>query len=98
MLVCVLFCALLHTRPRVQRAPGVPCALRSEGKEFLAKLGRIAPRDREGVSAAYLVIPAKAGIQYSREVKIKSSGRGVLDRPVIGERKRRRPLDGYAGR
>ena len=21
------FCALLHTRPRVQRAPGVPCAL-----------------------------------------------------------------------
>ena len=28
MLVCA-FCALLHTRPRVQQAPGIPCALSS---------------------------------------------------------------------
>src|SRR5271168_3690169 len=27
MLVCVFLCAFLHTRPRVQRAPGLPCAL-----------------------------------------------------------------------
>ena len=27
-------CALLHTRPRVQRAPGIPCSLFLEGKEF----------------------------------------------------------------
>ena len=27
MLVCAFFCATLHTRPRVQRAPGVPCSL-----------------------------------------------------------------------
>ena len=27
MLVCVSFCALLHTRPRVQQAPGIPCTL-----------------------------------------------------------------------
>jgi hypothetical protein len=27
MLVCASFCAQLHTRPRVQRAPGLPCAL-----------------------------------------------------------------------
>src|SRR5258708_26064586 len=34
MLVCV-FCACLHTRPRVQRAPGLPCALFvSEGGSF----------------------------------------------------------------
>jgi hypothetical protein len=24
---CAFFCAFLHTRPRVQRAPGFPCAL-----------------------------------------------------------------------
>src|ERR1700742_370705 len=27
MLVCAFFCASMHTRPRVQRAPGLPCAL-----------------------------------------------------------------------
>src|SRR5882724_10004153 len=30
---CAHFCTLLHTRPRVQRAPGIPCALALEGKE-----------------------------------------------------------------
>jgi hypothetical protein len=29
-----------------------------------------------------LVIPAKAGIQYSRAVRIEPRSRGVLDRPV----------------
>src|SRR5580698_10803920 len=27
MLVCAFLCASMHTRPRVQRAPGLPCAL-----------------------------------------------------------------------
>jgi hypothetical protein len=27
MLVCAFLCAFLHTRPRVQRAPGIPCSL-----------------------------------------------------------------------
>jgi hypothetical protein len=27
MLVCAFLCAVWHTRPRVQRAPGIPCAL-----------------------------------------------------------------------
>jgi hypothetical protein len=40
----------LRTRPRVQRAPGIPCALFFEG-ELLASLGRIAPRDRKVMSA-----------------------------------------------
>ncbi len=30
MLVCVFYSHVLHTRPRVQRAPGFPCALVSE--------------------------------------------------------------------
>jgi hypothetical protein len=29
-----IFLRLLHTRPRVQRAPGIPCTLRLEGKEI----------------------------------------------------------------
>ena len=40
-----------HMRPRVQRAPGLPCALSWEGGKFLANLGRNASRDRETVSA-----------------------------------------------
>jgi hypothetical protein len=47
MLVCAFPCATLHTRPRVQRAPGLPCALCAlRGSETDAKLGRIAPRER----------------------------------------------------
>ena len=49
---CAFFCACLHTRPRVQRAPGFPCALLFLSRAAIdAKLGRIAPRDREAVSA-----------------------------------------------
>ena len=37
----------LHTRPRVQRAPGLPCALsRWRGTRDHPQLGRFAPRDR----------------------------------------------------
>ena len=49
---CAFFCTLLHARPRVQRAPGFPCALLLLSRAAIdAKLGRIAPRDREAVSA-----------------------------------------------
>jgi hypothetical protein len=35
---CACFCTILHTRPRVQRASGFPCALFfAEGKEFSGK-------------------------------------------------------------
>jgi hypothetical protein len=37
---CAFFCALLHTRPRVQRAPGIPCALSSERAERLPQNSR----------------------------------------------------------
>ena len=43
---CAFFCACLHTRPRVQRAPGFPCALLFLSRAAIdAKLGRIAPRE-----------------------------------------------------
>ena len=48
---CACFCTILHTRPRVQRASGFPCALFLQRvRKFPANLGRNAPRDREGVS------------------------------------------------
>jgi hypothetical protein len=48
---CACFCTILHTRPRVQRASGFPCALFCGGQGiFLADLGRIAPREREVAS------------------------------------------------
>jgi len=36
---------LLHRRPRVQRASGIPCALGFSMGIFFAQLGRSAPRD-----------------------------------------------------
>src|SRR4051812_32220726 len=84
---CAPLRTLLHTRPRVQRAPGFPCALSPEGNgKLLAKLGRNAPREREGVSgendgrerakvtvvisAFTAVIPAKAGIPLRRRFSL----------------------------
>jgi hypothetical protein len=47
MLVCRHSCALWHMRPRVQRAPGIPCALSSEGGTTnLEKLGQNMSRER----------------------------------------------------
>jgi hypothetical protein len=42
---CACFCTILHTRPRVQRASGFPCALFGEGKKFSSDLGRNALRE-----------------------------------------------------
>jgi hypothetical protein len=47
MLVCVFCYVHLHTRPRVQRASGLPCAFFFERAErSLSKLGRIMSRER----------------------------------------------------
>src|SRR3954447_26611026 len=43
---------ILHARPRVQRAPGIPCALSIRAVD--AKLGRTAPRERGGVCLEWL--------------------------------------------
>src|SRR6202043_3544062 len=37
---CAFFCAFLHTRPRVQRAPGFPCALLFRGRRRNARAHR----------------------------------------------------------
>jgi hypothetical protein len=47
----------LHTRPRVQRAPGLPCALCLFLGVILQNLGRIAPRDRGAAIQAKTVMP-----------------------------------------
>ena len=46
-----LFMCILHTRPRVQRAPGLPCAL-SWAEGFLQNFGR---HPRRGNANAYLL-------------------------------------------
>src|SRR5258708_9713097 len=56
MLVCVFFCASLHTRPRVQRAPGIPCALFYLGaKVFSHDPGA----SRRGIGKAYLSLTSR---------------------------------------
>jgi hypothetical protein len=40
----------LHMRPRVQRAPGLPCALFSLGRVLFPKLGRMTSRECEGIA------------------------------------------------
>ena len=50
---CMLVCAslyTLHTRPRVQRAPGIPCSLRFRRREKPCKPRGIGPRERESIS------------------------------------------------
>src|SRR6202011_2312986 len=61
--------------------PAFPTPSFFRGERF-AKLGRIAPRDRGGLSTNFVVIPAKAGSSIPEAAENKSRGRGVLDRPV----------------
>jgi hypothetical protein len=66
-------------------APGIPCALCLRGRNVQEKLGRIVPRDRIALFEIYIaavVARLDQAIQYSRDTKNNSKGRGVLDRPV----------------
>ena len=67
MLVCASIC-LLHTRPRVQRAPGIPCALCLEGKEIRWQASGKSSREIVKLCHPPVVI-ARAGrvTQYSRD-------------------------------
>ena len=57
---CAFFCACLHTRPRVQRAPGFPCALLLLSRAAIdAKLGRIAPRECGRTSSRCMTIESE---------------------------------------
>ena len=45
---CASSLPILHTRPRVQRASGIPCSLPLEGQRN-ASLGRLPPRERDAM-------------------------------------------------
>jgi hypothetical protein len=64
-----MLCFILHARLRVHLASGIPCALLTEGvREILAKLGRVASRDRGSASSS----PAKAGDPVRRGLSAQS--------------------------
>src|SRR3954463_9053174 len=68
----------LHTRPPVQQAPGIPCSLSFEGRNFLASLGRNLRRENADTHSA--VIVREGGRPSIPEASvIESRSRGVLD-------------------
>jgi hypothetical protein len=79
MLVCVFHAHALHTRPRVQQAPGVPCASRFGGETNWQGPGGNAPRERGvifGLLRALLsVVPANAGTHTPRRMLFCRDGR-----------------------
>ena len=80
MLVCVFFKCALHTRPRVQRAPGLPCALLLRRDRIHANLGRNrAARSRTHTQSSS---PAKAGDPVFQSARVHHRRSGILDRPV----------------
>src|SRR4051812_42663073 len=58
---CAHFLCTLHTRPRVQRASGIPCALCFQRGKFPEKLARNARRDGE-VMCSVIASEAKQSI------------------------------------
>jgi hypothetical protein len=83
MLVCVS-CSILHARPRVQRAPGLPLRpLILRARRFLAQLGRNAPRGGGGVSEAK---PFAIESVYARTRVTSPCGRGRREAPGEGLR------------
>ena len=62
--MCV-FLLPLHMRPRVQRAPGLPCALLFVGANEFAKLGRSVSREHEVASRNINVIARSEATKQS---------------------------------
>ena len=69
-------------RPRVQRAPGLPCALLLfEGANEMENLGQNhVARTRKCVFSRHR--PRRRTIQYSRALMMESKSRSVLDTPL----------------
>src|SRR6202042_307081 len=63
MLVCAFLCASMHTRPRVQRAPGLPCALLFLGAR--TRLQTPGTCCRENAKSHLFVVPASSRDPYS---------------------------------
>jgi hypothetical protein len=58
MLVCAKCAVFWHTRPRVQRAPGIPCALYfEEGKRIYKTSGEM----RREIANLYSVVITREG-------------------------------------
>jgi hypothetical protein len=65
---CACVFSFLHAKLRVHRASGIPCALDFlKAREFLAKLGRAAPRERGGMSAVVIASEAKQSRPSTRQ-------------------------------
>src|SRR5260221_2433571 len=58
-----------HTRSRVQRASGIPCALDIEGERFQARLGRSASRECDFAFAVIACNKREAFVQGSEATK-----------------------------
>src|SRR5262245_59811965 len=79
MLVCVFAVRILHARPRVQRAPGLPCALCFEERMNLKTSGASC---RETVASYSVVIVREGGRSSIPETAMIETMRcGVLDAP-----------------
>ena len=76
MLVCVLF-ALLHTRPRVQQAPGIPCSLSCEGRNFSKARAQRVARTPTYIQLSSPGLTGRASIPEA--AVIESRSRSVLD-------------------
>jgi hypothetical protein len=76
---CALLFAQSHARPRVQQAPGLPCALCFRARSEIANLGRNAPRECKTVST---VIASAAKQSMSRHKERVD----CFAEPVIGRR------------
>jgi hypothetical protein len=57
MLMCVFFRCTLHMRPRVQRAPGLPCALFFRGEVILQASDKTMSRERRIMSQRHCAEP-----------------------------------------
>ena len=73
----------LHTRPRVQQAPGIPCSLCFGGKEFQQSSGACASRERGFIPMPDAVIAseAKQSMRSSCENGLLRFARNDADRP-----------------
>src|ERR1700730_7286806 len=81
----------LHTRPRVQRAPGIPCSL-FEGECF-ANLGQIMPREGGPMSAEHRHCERSEAIHFAAQRKngLLRCARNDVDKSV--SRPRRHPME-----
>src|ERR1700679_1877023 len=67
---CACVFSFLHAKLRVHRASGIPCALYLlKAREILAKLGRVASRERGGALPRHT--PRMRGIQYAAASRLR---------------------------